>query len=131
MQQAEPAVTEEHAAQPASSLSYDLLVRLGALGSLAAGVGLGWFLIMRPLEQARAGAAQVSMSINGAFVLVPLLLVLGIVYLIGGEKVRYRDTSVHPPRPLFMFWVIMILLLAIGGGLFWYTEAQLAALGYR
>lgn len=131
MQQAESAVTEEHAAQPASSLSYDLLVRLGALGSLAAGLGLGWFLILRPLEQARAGAPQVSMSIKGAFILVPLLLVLGIVYLIGGEKVQYRDTSVHPPKPLFMFWVIMILLLAIGGGLFWYTEAQLAALGYR
>jgi hypothetical protein len=130
MQPAE-SVTEPHADQPASSLSYDLLVRLMALGSLVAGAGLGWFLIMRPLEQARAGAAQVSMSIKGAFILVPMLLVLGIVYLIGGENVKYRDTSVHPPKPLFMFWVIMILMLTIGGGLFWYTETQLAALGYR
>jgi hypothetical protein len=130
MEQAE-AVTEEHADARPSMLSYDLLVRLMALGSLAAGVGLGWFLILRPLEQARAGAPEVSTSIKGAFILVPFLLVLGVVYLIGGEAVKYRDESVHPPRPLLMFWMIMILVLAVGGGLFWYTEAQFAALGYR
>jgi hypothetical protein len=131
MQQAESAVAEEHAAQPAPSLSHDLFVRLMALGSLVAGVGLGWFLIMRPLEQARAGVPEISTSIKGAFILVPFLLVAGIVYLIGGEKVKYRDESVSPPRPLLMFWVIMALVFVIGGGLLWYTEAQFSALGYR
>jgi hypothetical protein len=118
------------AVQP-GGLSYDLLVRLTALGSLVAGTALGWFLIWRPLEQARAGAPEISMSINGAFVLVPVLLVFGIVYLIGGERVKYRDESVHPPRPLPMLWVMMVMMLVIGGALFWYTQAQFAALGYR
>ena len=109
----------------------DLQARLLGLASTVAGAALGWFLIWRPLEQARAGAPQVSMSIKGAFALVPMLLVGGLVYFIGGAKVRYRDESVHPPRPLPMFWVMMVLMLAMGGLLFWYTESQFAALGYR
>lgn len=109
----------------------DLKLRLGGLLSLAGGAALGWFLILRPLRQARAGAPAVSMEIKGAFVLVPLLLVVGAVYAIGGARVKYRDTSVHPPRPLPMLWVIMGLTLALGGFLFWYMQTQLASLGYR
>lgn len=109
----------------------DVQARLLGLAGIVSGAALGWFLIWRPLEQARAGVPEISMSINGGFVLVPMLLVLGVIYSIGGARVKYRDTSVHPPRPLPMLWVMMVLMLAVAGALFWYTETQFAALGYR
>jgi hypothetical protein len=120
-----------HAVEVADAGPSDLQARLLGLGGIVSGAALGWFLIWRPLAQARAGAPEISLSINGAFALVPILLVAGAMYLVGGARVKYRDTSVHPPRPLPMFWVMMVLMLAVGGALFWYTQAQLDALGYR
>lgn len=109
----------------------DLVLRAGGLAAILAAVATGWFFILRPLEQARAGVPEIKLSINAGFVLVPLLLVGGVMYLVLGSKFEYRDTSVHPPKPLPMFWVMMVLFLAVGGGLLWYVLAQMDALGYR
>lgn len=125
MDQAVPHPVEEAAEGPS-----DPVVRLLGLGSLALAAGLGWFFIWRPLEQARAGAPEVELTLNAGFVLVPFLLVAGVVYLLGGSRVKYRDTSVHPPKPLAMFWVMMVLVLAVAGALFWYVQSTLSALGY-
>jgi hypothetical protein len=74
-------------------MTEDLRIRLGGLLSLAAGLPLGWYFILRPLQQARAGAAEVTMHINAAFVLVPMLLIFGAAFVVGGENARYRDVT--------------------------------------
>ena len=113
-----------------TDLRSDLMLRAGGLAAIVGALATGWFFILRPLELARAGVPEVKLSINAGFVLVPLLLVGGVMYLVLGSKFEYRDTSVHPPKPLPMFWVMMVLFLAVGGGLLWYVLTQFDALGY-
>ena len=71
--------------------------------------------MLRPLRQARAGVPRLDMSIKGAFVLVPFLVVIGAAYLIGGESFRYRDTSVHPPKGTRLGWIVIAIAMAFGG----------------
>ena len=106
-------------------------MRMGGLLSLAAAVPAAWFFMLRPLQQARAGAPQLDMSIKGAFVLVPFLVVIGAAYLIGGENFKYRDTSVHPPKGTRLGWIVIGITLAFAGLCFWYMQTQLSSLGYR
>jgi len=112
-------------------MTQDLKIRMGGLASLAGAVAGGWFFLMRPLQQARAGAPEITMDIKGAYVLVPLLLVWGVAFLVGGQRTRYRDVSVHPPKPTPLGWALTLVSLAAAGAVFWWMEAQLSALGYR
>lgn len=79
-------------------MGQDLRVRLGGLVCLGLGAPAAWFFIMRPLGQARAGVPEVELHGKVAFVLVPLLLVFGLAFALGGERARYRDVTTHPPE---------------------------------
>jgi hypothetical protein len=111
-------------------MTEDLRIRIGGLLSLAGATLAAWFFIIRPLQQAAAGVEQVKFHGKGAFVLIPLLVVWGAAFLIGGESARYRDTSVHPPKPTALGWILMLLSLVAAGLCFWWVQASFAALGY-
>lgn len=123
----------DHPTQPdaAPPTPNDTVLRLGGVLCMTLGAAFGWFFILRPLAQARAGAPEVSMQLKIAYVLVPLLFVWGAAFAVGGAKIQYRDTSVHPPKPLPMLWVLMGITAAAAGLLFWYVNGQFAALGYQ
>jgi|GEM_PF-457565 len=112
-------------------MTQDLKIRLGGLLCLALGLPAGWFFILRPLQQARAGAPRVAMNLKAAFVLVPMLLVFGLAFAAGGEKARYRDVTQHPPKPTALGWVLVGVSLLLAGACFWWVQSQLDALGYR
>ena len=112
-------------------MGQDLRVRLGGLLCVALGTVAAWFFVMLPLQQARAGAPEIEMHLKGAFVLVPLMLVWGSAFLVGGENARYRDVTRNPPTFTLLGWVLLGLSLVAAGAFWWWVEAQLAALGYR
>ena len=112
-------------------MTQDLKIRAGGLFSLVCAAAAGWLFMLRPLQQARAGAPELDTSIKGAFVLVPLLVVFGAAFLIGGENARYRDVSTHPPKLTALGWTLIVLSLAVAGACFWWMQTQLSALGYQ
>lgn len=111
-------------------MTEDLRIRLGGMLTLAGAVLVGWFFIMRPLQQAQAGVQQIDFYGKAVFVLFPLMVVWGVTFLIGGEKARYRDTSVHPPKPTALGWVLMVVSLLAAGLCFWWIDARFTELGY-
>ncbi len=112
-------------------MSDDLRIRLGGLLSIALGVGIGWFTLWMPLQQARAGAAEISMHIKAAYVLVPLALVFGAAFVVGGRRAQYRDVTQQPPKLTPLGWMLLALTAVLAGVCFWYLQSQFAALGYR
>ena len=117
-------------AQKASFLSYDLQLRLWGFAGVAAAAVLGWFFLWTPLQRARAGVPEIEMIGKAAYVGAPLMLVFGLAFLLGGEGMKYRDTSTDPPRLTGIGWVILLLATALGIGTFLWMEAQFTALGY-
>ena len=63
----------------------DFKWRLIGLAFVVSGGALAWFFGLRPLQEARAGAAEVSYSVK-LFVAAPLAIVLGLALLIGGAR---------------------------------------------
>ncbi|HYH78382.1 MAG TPA: hypothetical protein VEX86_01250 [Longimicrobium sp.] len=112
-------------------MTEDLRIRLGGLLCLALALPAGWYFIMRPVRLAQAGAPEITMHINAAYVLVPLMLVFGLAFVAGGENARYRDVTQNPPKPTLLGWVLMGLSLLAAGACFWWVQAQFSALGYR
>jgi hypothetical protein len=113
-------------------MTQDLKVRITGLGMLAGGLVLAWFFMLVPLQQARAGVPEVSLQLKAAFAAVPILVVLGIASLVGGEAFHEATGPRDPTRPRMppLMWLLIVLMLALGGVCWWYVESQLAALGY-
>jgi hypothetical protein len=111
-------------------MTEDLRIRMGGLLCLLGAMPATWFFILRPLQQARAGLAEIDFYGKGAFILVPFLVVWGATFLIGGEKARYRDVSVNPPKPTALGWIVGALSLVAAGLCFWWIQSSLTALGY-
>ena len=111
-------------------MTEDLRIRIGGLLTLLAALPVGWFFIMRPLQQARAGVPEIDLHSNGAFILFPLLVIWGVLFLLAGEKARYRDVSVHPPKPTALGWMMMVLSLVVAGLCMWWMDARFTELGY-
>ena len=105
----------------------DLKARLGGLGLIALGLGLGWFFLLEPLQEARHGAHEVSYSLK-AFLAVPACLIFGVAFLLLGARLRYRDAA-HKNFTAVGWVLFGLVVLATGGG-FWWFEQQFAALGY-
>jgi hypothetical protein len=105
----------------------NILHRLGGLFCLAIAAAAGWFFIWLPLEQARAGAAEVEYSIK-AFVFVPFAAVFGLFFLLFGDSVPYRNAA----RQNFTAagWLLFLIAAAASGAGFWWFKAQFDALGY-
>ncbi len=97
---------------------------------LAAGLGIGWFFIWEPLEQARANVPEVKFGIK-AFLIVPLCSIVGLAMLLGGNSVY--ELVDGPPKTakqwLLTGPLVLISLAASWFGWRWF-EAQMTALGY-
>ena len=109
----------------------DVKARLIGLAVAAAGVGLAWFFGFKPLEEARAGAQEVSYSIK-MFLIAPMAIVFGLFLAIGGAQVA--DVVMAPPRTTrqhLIVWPLFVLALAAGGLAWWWLDGQLGALGYK
>ncbi len=111
-------------------MTEDLRIRMGGLLCLMGALPVGWFFIIRPLQQARAGLPEIELYGKGAFVLFPLMLLWGATFLVGGEKARYRDVTVNPPKLTALGWVLMLLSLVVAGLCFWWMDARFKELGY-
>jgi hypothetical protein len=100
--------------------------RVLGLFMLAVGFGLGYLCVYKPLEDAKSGAAEVSLSLKGAF-LVPMCLI-GVLYLTMGERTTAIMGTREKPKPAAA--VIGILLALAGVGLYLWLRSVLEAHGY-
>lgn len=108
----------------------DAKARLLGLMMIAAGVAAGWFFGWRPLEEARAGAAHVSVS-SKIFIFAPMAVAFGLVLLLGGAAVAGAVTT--PPRTKrqhLIVWPVFAVALAAGGLGYWWYQGELHRLGY-
>ena len=109
----------------------DVKARLIGLAVAAAGVTLAWFFGFKPLEEARAGAQEVSYSVK-MFLVAPMAIVFGLFLAIGGTRVA--DVVMQPPRTArqhMIVWPLFVLALGAGGLAWWWLDGQLGALGYK
>ncbi|WP_200896899.1 hypothetical protein [Devosia soli] len=104
-----------------------LLLRLGGLLAIAVGLGALYFFLWLPLQEAQAGAAQVSYQLR-VFALVPLCLVFGLIFLLFGERFEYR-TPDHKNLTA-AGWIALAIVAALTAMGWWWFDQQFAALGY-
>ena len=106
----------------------DILYRAGGLALLLFAAGLGWWGYWQPLQDAAAGAPVV--SINGKMVvLVPICGVLGLFFLLCGNRVPYRKPDTQEFNTLG--WVLTLVMLGAAGFSWWWLDSHIAALGYQ
>lgn len=111
-------------------MAADLRWRLIGLMLVGGGAALAWFFGFRPLQDARAGAAEVSYSVK-LFVAAPLAIVLGVALLLGGARLGALVGG--PPRTRAQHlatWPLVIVALAAGLAAWWWFDGELRALGY-
>jgi len=111
-------------------MSAVLKARLIGVAMIALGVGLAWFFGLKPLQEARAGAAEVSYSMK-AFIVAPMAAVAGLFLLVGGPSVQAAMLS--PPRTKaqhLIVWPMFAAALALGFLAWWWFDSQLRAIGY-
>ena len=105
--------------------------RLFGIVAIAMGIALGWFFGLAPLEEARAGAAEIKVELK-IFLVGPMLVVSGLALILGGAPVW--DAFNGPPVGKQQIWITVIVtaLALAAGGIGWrWMDGQLTALGYR
>jgi hypothetical protein len=110
--------------------------RLAGALAMIAGLALGYFLILRPLQEARAGVPELSWGGSYGFIS-PMLLLVGVVgiFFPGLFALMESPRIVKPSGNLTGFGVAVAfaIILPIIGLCFWvngYVEHQFQQLGY-
>lgn len=95
---------------------------------LLIGAGLFYGSIVKPIQQAQAGAAEISISMQGAAISI-ILVVIGLTYTLFGAKFAklFQPSSEESMLPSI---VVGIVLAAIGMGLFFALKAYVESQGY-
>ncbi|MET3664445.1 hypothetical protein [Caulobacter sp. 1776] len=109
-------------------MTLSLLYRLGGLACLALGAFMGWVAILKPLRAAQSHAPTVSYDVK-AFAFVPMILIFGLFFLIGGDRWPYRDAERRTLTPAG--WALMAAIAVSGLVGFLMFKQQFAALGYQ
>lgn len=106
----------------------DLKIRLMGVLLLAIGLVLGWHGVLRPIENAWAGVAEVSYQPN-VFLLVPASLIFGFGFALYGERLNYRNAEKQTLTALgWLMFAVVAVLTAVGFGWF---KLQISAVGYQ
>jgi hypothetical protein len=106
----------------------DLKIRAGGLLLVILGGMVAWFFLLGPLREAQAGVPEIRYQLKG-FLLVPLCVVFGAAFLLGGSGLNYRDVE---RRQLtltgWLLFAVIAVLTAVG---YWWLQREFAELGYR
>jgi hypothetical protein len=106
----------------------DLKARLGGLVLIALGLGLGWYFVLWPLQEARQGAPEVRYFLK-IFAIVPLCVICGLSFVLLGERLKYADASRQ--NLTVTGWFMFVLVAAVTAAGFLWFKGQFTALGYR
>ena len=102
-----------------------MLGRLLGLLILAIGLGVLYYFLLLPLQQAQAGVAEIRYSLRAFF---PLCVVFGLAFMIGGSNLNYRNVEAKSLNPLG--WTLFGLVVVLTGLGWWWFDQQFTALGY-
>ena len=106
----------------------DLKLRLGGVVCLLVAAAVAWWGVWLPLEEARAGAAEVRWPLR-VVVLVPLAAVFGLFFLIAGARYPYRDAARQTLTPVG--WALFAVIAVAALSSYLWVSTTLSALGYR
>jgi len=101
--------------------------RLLGVVLLVCGGGLGYLCVYEPLESARSEAPSVSVTLKGA-ILTPPLVLIGLLYLALGSRATEVMGTREKPTPAA--YAIVLGAMVLGFGLYFWLRSALEAHGY-
>jgi hypothetical protein len=105
--------------------------RLQGLLMLIIRLAIGYFSIIRPLQQAYSNAPNISVSFKLAF-LSPVLVLLGILAIIVPSMTTDRSFILSGPNKLsFAGWALLIVVAIVAFGTYYLLDQQISSLGYK
>ncbi len=105
--------------------------RLQGLFVLILGLAVGYFSIVRPLQQAYSNAPTLSLSFKLAF-LSPALVLLGILAIIVPSVTTDQSFILRAPNKLsFAGWILLIVVAIVAFGTYYLLDRQISSLGYN
>ena len=105
--------------------------RLQGLFIFTLGLGLGYFSIIRPLQQAYGNAPSISLSFKLAF-LSPVLVLLGVLAIIVPSVTTDQSFILSSPNKLsFAGWALLIIMAIVAFGTYYLLDRQISSLGYN
>jgi hypothetical protein len=105
-----------------------LKTRAGGFLLLLVGAAIAWFFLLRPLQEAQAGVAEVHYQLK-AFVIVPACLVFGLGFLFAGDGLKYRNAD-HKNLTV-TGWILFAIVAILTAAGYWWLQQQFSALGYH
>lgn len=105
--------------------------RLQGLLLLIVGIAMGYFSIIRPLQQAYSNAPEISLSFKFAF-LSPVFVLLGILAIIVPSVTTDQSFILRAPNKLsFAGWILLIGLAIVAFGTYYLLNQQISSSGYN
>jgi len=92
---------------------------------------MGYFSIVRPLQQAHRNAPEISSYFKLAF-LSPALVLLGILAVIVPSVTTDQSFILRAPNKLSLAgWILLIVLAIMGFGTYYLLDQQISSFGYN
>lgn len=105
--------------------------RLQGLFILILGLAIGYFSIIRPLQQAHSNAPEISLSFKLAF-LSPVLVLSGVLAIIVPSVTTDQSFILRAPNKLsFAGWILLIVLAIVGFGTYYLLNQQISSSRYN
>jgi len=105
--------------------------RLQGLLMLIVGLAIGYFSIIRPLQQAYGKVPEVSLSFKLAF-LSPVLVLFGILAIIVPSVTTDQSFILKEPNKLSVAgWILLIVVAIVAFGTYYLLDQQLSSVGYK
>ena len=105
--------------------------RLQGISMLVVGLAIGYFSIIRPLQQAYSHTSEVSLSFKLAF-LSPVLVLLGILAIIVPSITTDQSFILKSPNKLsFSGWLLLAVVAIVAFGTYYLLDQKLGLMGYK